>query len=248
MAQHTTEANVAIVTGGGAGIGRAISLHLAEAGHRVIVADLNGAMAEETVALITAAGGQGQAETLDITDEKAVAAMIERAGPLRCLVNNAGIFNVKPFDALEAEDFRRMYEVNLVAMFGLCQCAAAAMGPGGAIVNIASRAMLGSAQYIHYATSKAAVGGFTRSLALELAPKGITVNAVAPGVIETDMLRARSDTNLDALRALQPGGTLGTPDDIAAAVAFLAAPQAGFITGQTLLVDGGRSLGGALGI
>lgn len=237
-----------IVTGGGAGIGRAIALQLAQAGDRVVVADLDAARADETVALIGAAGGQGRAAVLDVTDSAATADLVGETPHLRCLVNNAGIFGVKPFDSLTADDFRTMYEVNLVAMFGLCQSAARAMPGGGAIVNIASRAMLGAAQYIHYATSKAAVGGFTRSLALELAPRGITVNAVAPGVIETEMLRARSDTNLDALRAMQPGGTLGRPEDIAAAVVFLASAQARFVTGQVLLVDGGRSLGGSLGI
>ncbi|SOE16598.1 3-oxoacyl-[acyl-carrier protein] reductase [Hoeflea halophila] len=242
------QAQTSIVTGGGAGIGRAIALHLAQAGDNVIVADLNASGAGETVALIEQAGGSGQAAALNITDRAAVDDLIGRACDLRCLVNNAGIFDVKSFDTLSADDFRRMYEVNLVALFGLCQSAARVMPRGGTIVNIASRAMLGAAQYVHYATSKAAVAGFTRSLALELAPKGIRVNAVAPGVIETDMLRARSDTNLDALRALQPGGELGTPDDIAAAVEFLASPQAKFITGQVLLVDGGRSLGGSLGI
>lgn len=242
------QAENSIVTGGGAGIGRAIALHLAQAGDNVIVADLNGERADETVALIREHGGRARGAVLDVTDMAAVKDLIGGAGDLRCLVNNAGIFNVKQFATLGPEDFRTMYEVNVVAMFALCQHAARVMQPGAAIVNIASRAMLGAAHYIHYATSKAAVGGFTRSLALELAPKGITVNAVAPGVIETDMLRARSDTNLDALRAMQPGGTLGAPDDIAAAVAFLASPQARFITGQILLVDGGRSLGGSLGI
>ncbi|MDQ0314572.1 SDR family NAD(P)-dependent oxidoreductase [Amorphus orientalis] len=243
-----TEAPLSIVTGGGAGIGRAICQTLARAGDRVLVVDLAAERAEETVALIRADGGDAAAATLDITDEAAVAALIDGAGPIRRLVNNAGIFDVKPFDALTADDFRRMYEVNLVAMAALCQRAAAKMERGSAIVNIASRAMLGAKQYIHYATSKAAVGGFTRSLALELAERGITVNAVAPGVIETDMLRARSDTNLDGLRAMQPGGTLGTPEDIAEAVAFLASDKARFVTGQVLLVDGGRSLGGSLGI
>jgi len=242
------QTKTSIITGAGAGIGRAIALHLAQAGDVVIVADMNAAAADETVTLVTQAGGCGRSAVLDVTDMAAVDDLINEAGSLRCLVNNAGIFNVKAFDTLTADDFRGMYEVNLVALFGLCQRAARVMPDGGSIVNIASRAMLGAAQYIHYATSKAAVGGFTRSLALELAPKGITVNAVAPGVIETDMLRARSDTNLDALRALQPGGILGTPDDIAAAVQFLASPQASFITGQVLLVDGGRSLGGSLGI
>lgn len=242
------QAENSIVTGGGAGIGRAIALHLAQAGDNVIVADLDAVRAEETVALIQNAGGRGRAAVLDVTDMVAADNLITSVGALRCLVNNAGVFNVKAFDTLTSEDFRSMYEVNVVAMFGLSQRAARAMPAGGAIVNIASRAMLGAAQYIHYATSKAAVSGFTRSLALELAQKQITVNAVAPGVIETEMLRARSDTNLDALRAMQPGGSLGAPEDIAAAVAFLASAQARFITGQVLLVDGGRSLGGSLGI
>lgn len=243
-----TDAPLSIVTGGGAGIGRAICQCLARHGDHVVVADLSAARAQETAAVIRDAGGSAEPAVVDITDDAAVAALVEGTPTIRRLVNNAGIFDVKPFDALTADDFRRMYEVNLVAMFRLCQLAAGRMQPGGAIVNIASRAMLGAKQYIHYAASKAAVAGFTRSLALELADRGITVNAVAPGVIETEMLRARSDTNLDALRSMQPGGTLGTPEDIAEAVGFLASDKARFVTGQVLLVDGGRSLGGSLGI
>jgi len=243
-----TDTPLSLVTGGGAGIGRAICQRLARDGDRVIVADLSSDRAAETVSLIEAAGGHADAAVADITDAAAVAALAAQIGPVRRLVNNAGIFDVTPFDALTADDFRRMYEVNLVAMFTLCQQVARRMEPGGAIVNIASRAMLGAKQYIHYASSKAAVAGFTKSLALELADRDITVNAVAPGVIETDMLRARSDTNLDALRALQPGPRLGAPEDIAEAVRFLASDGARFITGQVLLVDGGRSLGGSLGL
>ena len=243
-----TDTPLSLVTGGGAGIGQAICQRLARDGDRVIVADLSSDRAAETVALIEAAGGHADAAVANITDAAAVAALAAQVGPVRRLVNNAGIFDVTPFDALTADDFRRMYEVNLVAMFTLCQQVARRMEPGGAIVNIASRAMLGAKQYIHYASSKAAVAGFTKSLALELADRDITVNAVAPGVIETDMLRARSDTNLDALRALQPGPRLGAPEDIAEAVRFLASDGARFITGQVLLVDGGRSLGGSLGL
>ncbi len=237
----------AIVTGAGAGIGRAIAMALADDGYRVIVAERDAERAAQTVTLIREAGGAAEAAVLDICDSAACAQLIAGTGELAVLVNNAGIFDVKDVFALTPEDFRRMYDVNLVALFGLSQAAARVMKPGGRIVNIASRAMLGARHYAHYVASKAAVAGLTRAMALEFADRDITVNAVAPGVIETEMLRARSDTNLDALRALQPSGRLGEPQDIAHAVAFLASPKAGFITGQVLIVDGGRSLGGSLG-
>lgn len=239
-----TQNPIAIVTGGGAGIGAAISRVLAENGHQVIVADLAADNAEAVASAIRASGGSARAHALDVTDAVAVARLAEEAGDVRLLVNNAGIFNVKGFFELAPDDFRRMYEVNLVALFDLSQKIAARMQPGGAIVNIASRAMLGARHYAHYVASKAAVAGLTRAMALDLSERKIRVNAVAPGVIETDMLKARSDTDLDGLRAQQPMGQLGAPDDIAHAVAFLGSPQAGFITGQVLLVDGGRSLGG----
>lgn len=238
--------DLALVTGAGSGIGRAVAQRLAQDGAAVLVADRAADPAAETVALIARAGGSAEAAVLDITDADAVAELLARTGPLRVLVNNAGIFDVIAFDTLTAEDFRRMYEVNLVAMFRLSQSAARQMPDGGRIVNLASRAMLGARHYAHYVASKAAVGGLTRAMALELAAQGITVNAIAPGVIETEMLRARSDTDLDGLRAQQPTGRLGRPEDIAHAVAFLAAPEAGFVTGQILLVDGGRSLGGTM--
>lgn len=239
---------IALVTGAGAGIGAAIAARLAADGYKVCIADRAAAAAEAAAGAIRASGHEAFAEALDITDEAAQTALLERLGPLDVLVNNAGIFDVKDFFELTAEDFRRMYEINTVAMFTLSRRAAEHMAKGARIVNIASRAMLGARHYAHYVASKAAVVGLTRAMALDLAPRGISVNAVAPGVIETQMLKARSDTNLDGLRALQPLGRLGTPEDIARAVAFLAAADADFITGQVLLVDGGRSLGGATGI
>lgn len=239
---------VALVTGAGAGIGAAIAERLAADGCKVCVADRAAEAAETAASSIRAAGGDAFAEILDITDEAAQERLLQRIGPLDVLVNNAGIFDVKDFFDLTADDFRRMYEINTVAMFTLSRRAAQRMPKGARIVNIASRAMLGARHYAHYVASKAAVVGLTRAMALELAPRGISVNAIAPGVIETQMLKARSDTNLDGLRALQPLGRLGTPEDIARAVAFLAAAEADFITGQVLLVDGGRSLGGVMGI
>ncbi len=243
-----SNASCALVTGAASGIGLEIALQLARAGYTVHLADRDGSTAQARAAALCAAGHDAQGHALDITDEAAGRALLDALPPLSVLVNNAGIFDVKPFYDVQAQDFRRMYEVNTVAMFTLSRDAARRMPRGARIVNLASRAMLGSRHYVHYVASKAAVVGLTRAMALELAPQGITVNAVAPGVIETDMLKARSDTNLDGLRTLQPLGRLGTPGDIARSVVFLAAPEADFITGQVLLVDGGRSLGGATGI
>jgi len=243
-----SERPLAVVTGGGAGIGAAISRVLARDGYRVLLVDLHADKAAETAGTIRQDGGEAEGIGLDITDADGLERLVQKAGTVRLLVNNAGIFDVKGFFDLGPADFRRMYEVNLVALFSLSQKLAARMQPGAAIVNIASRAMLGARHYAHYVASKAAVAGLTKAMALELAEGGIRVNAVAPGVIETDMLKARSDTDLDGLRALQPMKSLGAPEDIAEAVAFLGSDRARFITGQVLLVDGGRSLGGATGL
>jgi len=233
----------AIVTGAGAGIGRAIAHRLAEEGYAVIVADRAEAAAQETVAQLTAKGHEARAVVLDITDPAATQALIDGAANLRVLVNNAGIFNTRDFDKLTADDFRQMYEINLVAMFTLCQQAARVLPEGGRIINLASRAAFGARNYAHYVASKAGVAGFTKALALELAAKQITVNAVAPGVIMTDMLRERSE-GTEGMRVQQPSGKLGEPEHIAHAVAFFADPRAEFVTGQVLIVDGGRSVGG----
>jgi len=235
----------ALITGAASGIGLETARQLLQAGCTVHLADRDAQAVQRAAAgLAATAPGQAQAHVLDVTDSDQAQTLIERLPGLSVLVNNAGIFDVKDFFALTESDFGRMYAVNTIPMFTLARLAAPRMGQGGRIVNLASRALLGARHYAHYVASKAAVAGLTRAMALELAPLGITVNAIAPGVIETDMLKGRSDTNLDALRALQPLGRLGTPSDIARTVVFLAAPQADFITGQIFLVDGGRSLGG----
>lgn len=239
----STQPATAIVTGAGSGIGRAIARRLAEDGHAVIVADRAAEGAAKTVRLLTEAGHSARAAVLDITDPAATQALIDGAENLRVLVNNAGIFNTRDFDKLTADDFRSMYEVNLVAMFTLCQQAARVLPQGGRIVNLASRAAFGARNYAHYVASKAGVAGFTKALALELAEKQITVNAVAPGVIATDMLLERAE-GLEGLRVQQPTGKLGAPEHIAHAVAFFVDPRAEFVTGQVLIVDGGRSVGG----
>lgn len=232
----------AIVTGAGSGIGRAIAHRLAEDGFYVIVADRAEVPALETVSQLQERGFMARAEILDITDTVTTQKLIDDAAHLRVLVNNAGIFEVKAFESLTVEDFRRMYEINLVSMFTLSQQAARKLPRWGRIINLASRAAFGARNYAHYVASKAAVAGFTKALALDLGEKQITVNAVAPGVIQTDMLLARPDLHL--LRDQQPTGELGVPEDIAHAVSYFADPRANFVTGQVLIVDGGRSVGG----
>ncbi|QCI66967.1 SDR family NAD(P)-dependent oxidoreductase [Phreatobacter stygius] len=235
----------ALVTGGASGIGRAITERLAADGFHVVVVDLNAALADAAVRDVQGRGGSAEARILDITDEAKVTTLIGELPPLGVLINNAGIFKDQPFEQASVADFRRTYEVNVIAPFILAKAAVARMGEGGRIVNIASRAYLGAKNQIDYVASKGAVVSFTRALAMEVVKRGITVNAVAPGLIDTPILRALTPERMAAQLALQPSGKAGRPEDIANAVAFLASPATGFITGQVLFVDGGKSLGGS---
>jgi 3-oxoacyl-[acyl-carrier protein] reductase len=236
---------LALVTGGASGIGRAIVERLADDGFHVIVVDLNRERADELVAALTAKAQSVEARMIDITDEAAVHALIDDLPPLDALVNNAGILKDQPFESCTAADFRRTYEVNVIAIFHFAQAAVAKMRPGAKIVNIASRAYLGARNQIDYVASKGAVVSFTRALAMEVIKRGIVVNAVAPGLIDTPILRGFSPERIEAQLALQPTGKAGRPEDIANAVSFLASPRTDFITGQVLFVDGGKSLGGS---
>ncbi|MDA7417271.1 SDR family NAD(P)-dependent oxidoreductase [Xenophilus arseniciresistens] len=236
---------IAIVTGGAGGMGLATVERLAREGYSVVMVDRDEAMATRETERLQSAGLDVQCRVLDLTDEAAVRGLVQSLPPVSALVNNAGIFDERKFMEVANADFRRAYEVNLIAVATLTQEVAKTMPEGGRIVNIASRAYLGAKNHPHYVASKAAVVGYTRASAMELAHRGILVNAIAPGLIDTPILRALTPERLAAQLALQPTGKAGRPEDIAQAVAFLVSPQTGFITGQVLFVDGGKSLGGS---
>ncbi|MDM0070054.1 SDR family NAD(P)-dependent oxidoreductase [Variovorax sp. J31P207] len=236
---------MALVTGGAGGMGLATVERLARDGFSVVMVDRDEALAQRETQRLQDLGLAVQCRVLDLTDEAAVRALVQSLPPLNALVNNAGIFDERKFLEVSSADFRRAYEVNLIAVATLTQEVARTMPEGGRIVNIASRAYLGAKNHPHYVASKAAVVGYTRASAMELAARGILVNAIAPGLIDTPILRALTPERLAAQLALQPTGKAGRPEDIAQAVAFLVSPQTGFITGQVLFVDGGKSLGGS---
>lgn len=246
---------VALVTGGARGIGRAVAVRLAREGAAVAVNyRSNAAAAESVLGEIEAAGGEGIAVAADVSDDAAVEAMIDRISaqlaPPTILVNNAGVSYPATLDTFDRDRLERMRQVNADALIYTTRAVIRSMRERGygRIVNIASNAGIGTslAGTTFYAASKAEAIALTRRFALELGPHGITVNAVAPGFVATEMARHdRSDADWEAVKQRIAGlamvGRVGTPEDIANAVAFLAAPESGWITAQVLTVDGGRT-------
>jgi len=237
---------VAVVTGGGSGIGRAISLRLAKDGAAVSVWDLNGPAAEETVGMIAGAGGHGIACDGDAASAEGIAASAGRTraalGPITILVNNAGISGFNSFLDITEDMWDRMIRINLKGPF-LCTKAILPdmlQAGWGRIVNISSSSFqTGAPSMAHYVASKGGVIGFTRALALEFAALGITVNHIPPGFVDTPMLRA-SPVDVDGYAAMMPMKRAGKPEDIAAACGYLVSEEAGYVTGQTISVNGGR--------
>lgn len=235
----------AFVTGGAKGIGAAIARRLAAEGAQVSIADLDGVAASRLAGEIAATAVQ-----LDVTDLERVREVVAEAGPFDILVNNAGADQHAFFTRTTAGDWRRLLAVNLESVFATTHAALPAMQARryGRIVNIASEAgRLGSRGGAVYAAAKGGVIAFTKSIARENAAFGITANVVAPGPIDTPMLRnavaARGAKLLEAMKAATLVGRLGTADEVASAVAFLAGEQAGFITGEVLGVSGGMGCG-----
>ncbi|MGH8150974.1 MAG: 3-oxoacyl-ACP reductase FabG [Steroidobacteraceae bacterium] len=238
--------DVALVTGASRGIGQAIALALAKEGARVIGTSTTPEGAAALGATLASHGYNGRGVVLDVSSDESVTAVLgslEQAGePPTILVNNAGIARDRLLLRMKPEDWSVVLETNLASVFRLSKGVLRRMlrDRRGHIVNIASIVGLtGNPGQSSYAAAKAGMLGFTKSLAKEVASRGITVNAVAPGFIDTDMTRSMTDEQRAQLAAQIPLERLGTPADVAAAVVFLASPQAAYITGETLHVNGG---------
>ncbi len=241
------DGKTALVTGASRGIGRAIALRLAAEGANIAINYAgNTAKAEETKAAIEAAGGKAALFQADVSDsaqvEQMVASVLETFGSLDILVNNAGITRDGLLMRMKEEDFDAVLDTNLKGIFHVTKAVTKIMMKqrSGRIVNMASVVgIIGNAGQTNYAAAKAGVIGFTKSAARELAARAITVNAVAPGFIATDMTAAMPEKAKEATLAAIPLRRMGTPEDVANAVLFLVSDQAAYITGQVVKVDGG---------
>ena len=245
----------AVVTGGGSGIGLAISRRLAADGHAVAVLDLDEASAAAAASDIAAAGGRAAGFRADVSDREQVFAVVDeirqQLGPPGVLVNNAGTgATMRGFLKIDPQEWERVLRVNLTGAFNCLQAVLPDMieARWGRVVNISSSSAHSGEPFLaSYVTSKSGMNGLTKSLALELGPRGITVNAVPPGFIDTPMLRASvargdfGEGGVEAVVARTPVRRAGLPEDVAAMCAFLCRDEAGYITGQIFGVNGGRN-------
>ena len=235
------EGKLALVTGASRGIGRAIAVELARAGAEVVVGYRSGA--DEAEELAKAIGGH--AVQADVSDPEQAARLVEEAGDIEILVNNAGLTRDGLIARMSDDDWRTVIDTNLGGVFHTCRAAARGMmrRRAGSIVNLTSVVGIhGNPGQTNYAASKAGIIGFTKSLARELAPRGVRANAIAPGYIETALTDVLPDEVQQAILANTPLARLGTPEDVAGAVRFLCSDEASFVTGVVLLVDGGLGM------
>ncbi|HOR69500.1 MAG TPA: SDR family NAD(P)-dependent oxidoreductase [bacterium] len=237
----------ALITGAGQGIGRGIAVRLARDGYNIAIADINLNNLAEAAQEISALGVRVlkiEADVSNVHDvQHMIQATVDEFDSLDVLVNNAGIYPFTPFMDITEEQWDKVIAVNLKSVFLCSQAAARIMPDGSRIIMTSSVAsMLGFSGLVHYCASKGGINGLVRALALELAPRQITVNAVAPGSIITPGTSNTDEGSQKATMAKIPLGRLGKPQDIAAAVVFLASEGAGYITGQVLVVDGGWTI------
>lgn len=247
MSAQELAGKVALITGGARGIGREIAMALASAGARAALVDVDGDRAQATAAELPGEGHAGFA--CDVADPEQARSSVEAAedavGPLAILVNNAGITRDNLMLRMKDEEFDQVIAVNLKGAFNFTRAAARGMMKRreGNILNIASVVgLIGNAGQVNYAASKAGLIGMTKSVARELASRGVRCNAIAPGFIKTPMTDALSEEQVTELRARIPLGGLGAPSDVASAARFLVGPGARYITGQVLAVDGGMAM------
>ncbi len=244
----SNKTRTAIVTGAAKGIGAAVAKRLAADGFQTVVNYFSSATeAEKIVAVIEAAGGRARAIRADVADASAVKTLFDQAeaecGPIDVLVNNAGIIKLSPLAEVADEDYQRLVAVNLTGTFNGMREGAKRVCDGGRIISL-STSIIGHYLPNHgvYVATKAAVEAMTHVLAKELGPRGVTVNAVAPGPVATELfLTGRSEELIQRLTSDIPLGRLGQPDDIARVVSFLASPESGWINGQVVKANGGRN-------
>ena len=244
------DAGVALVTGASRGIGRAIALELGKQAMTVIGTATSDAGADAISAYLQEAGISGTGMRADVGNDESVTVLVseiaEQFAMPTVLINNAGVTRDNLLMRMKAEEWDTVINTNLSSMYRLCKACVKGMTKArtGRIVNISSVVgSSGNAGQSNYAASKAGIDGFTRSLAKEIGSRGITVNAVAPGFIDTDMTRDLPEQQTQALLAQIPLGRLGQPEEIAAVVGFLASSEGGYITGETLHVNGGMYMG-----
>lgn len=243
------QSRVAFVTGASRGIGRAIATKLAQDGRHVVLCSRSQGPLDELKAEIESNGGSATVKTADVSDKQSLASAIESTadelGRLDILVNNAGITKDTLILRMSDQDWDDVISTNLTSVFVACRAAARPMmrNKFGRIVNIASTSgIIGNAGQANYAAAKSGLLGLTKTIARELGSKGITANTLAPGFIETDMTKNLGDAVTDAVKSNQAVKATGQPEDIAAAVAYFTSDAAGFVTGQTICVDGGLTM------